>query len=545
MAIGSDFSVAANGDIRHTGGTGTYTVLELYRWLGDLSDDSAATPDDLLDIVSPTYGERKTDKYIILNSPYNISDAELPYLYGGSIEQDGGDTIYDGLVNYGTPGIHIEIMQNGALLATNFWTTGINAVPASGISHQFMVKTRASGADIDGRRLIGMAREFGYTYSEFKINGTERGQNTLALTHELDGNNTTAAATVETWTTLTNVEGYAGLDVDGNGTDEYYYSTWTKAAMDINDLYERTKWLTRRGTASTLYGLDGDLFRGITHQVAISGGSGTWVEPESLSWGTGATAGTGQLLAVDNTTSSSATVMYIQLLTGVAPDANTITGNGGATATAGTVTERTVGVPFFASSTGSAIRGKYGVGVDPGDLTASDSLIDLSNTAITPPNNVQFTVSNLVSGDDRILVGPESSGELEVDQLTLDGAHSSGTTITVLEDIPTDTPTTGTIRVLDTSGVYQRMEYSAYTGKVFTVPTITTTHADLANVFVSYIDKAADATSASFTSVFLANRALFVRVRAGSGTTLIKTFETPSTLTSTGGSVSVIRTLDS
>jgi len=65
----------------------------------------------------------------------------------------------------------------------------------------------------------------------------------------------------------------------------------------------------------------------------------------------------------------------------------------------------------------------------------------------------------------------------------------------------------------------------------------------LANVFISYIDKLAGATSESFTTIYSTDRALFVRVRDGGGTP-IKTFETPATLGSAGGSVAAIRTSD-
>ena len=64
-----------------------------------------------------------------------------------------------------------------------------------------------------------------------------------------------------------------------------------------------------------------------------------------------------------------------------------------------------------------------------------------------------------------------------------------------------------------------------------------------ADVFISYIDKLADATSASFTTIFSSSRDLFVRVRDGGGTP-IKTFETPATLGNAGGSVAAIRTTD-
>lgn len=42
MAIGADFSIAANGDIRYTGTGTNYTVIAFHRWLGDLMDDAAA-----------------------------------------------------------------------------------------------------------------------------------------------------------------------------------------------------------------------------------------------------------------------------------------------------------------------------------------------------------------------------------------------------------------------------------------------------------------------------------------------------------------------
>ena len=85
MAIADDISVAVNGDIRYTGSTATYTVLELHRFLQDLADNPSASGNDLLDITSATPSERATDQIITLNSPYNIDDTLAQKLYGGSI----------------------------------------------------------------------------------------------------------------------------------------------------------------------------------------------------------------------------------------------------------------------------------------------------------------------------------------------------------------------------------------------------------------------------------------------------------------------------
>jgi len=536
MAIADDISVASNGDVRYTGTTVNYTVIELHRFLQDLADDASAAGDDILDITFDTPSDRSTDNIISLLGTYNIDDTLAQHLYDGSIIQASGNTIYDGIVNFGAAGIHIEIIQNGALVTPNFWTSGINADPNAGISHRFLVKTRDAGADIDGRRLIGTARELGKTYTEFRINGTARGNNVLALTHSTDLNNLTAEATISTFS-ISNIEGYNAIDVNNDGTPEYYYSQWDKGVHSINDFYEYGKYLTRRGTAETVYGLNGALFRGITHEIDISSPSGTFVEPESLSW----TGGTGQLLAIDSTTAG--TKIWMQILTGTAPSSGTITGNGGATATIGTVTDRSVSIPFIGQSTSSSLIGGYGVGLKASTLTASDKLFDLTNTQLIPPNNVAFTVGGLVSGEDRVLVAPESGGVIEVSQLSAAGVITAGaTSVIVNEAIPSDTPPTGTIRIYN-GDTYIRVPYTSWSGSTFSGTTNVPDALDSANIWISYIDELASSSTASFTSVYLADRSLYIRVRDGAATP-IKTFATTGTLGSAGGSTTAIRTSD-
>jgi len=297
----------------------------------------------------------------------------------------------------------------------------------------------------------------------------------------------------------------------------------------------------------------------------------------------------------------------------------------------GSVTSRTTSSPFLGQSTGSSIIGGFGVGFDPDDLTSNDQLFDLTGTLRTPPNNVTFTVSGLISGEDRVLVGPRLAGVIDVAQDTINGTLNSASTtaVVVTTAIPTDTPTSGTIRVEADDGRYLRVPYESYTGSTYTLPTpaasagqidvddsagtftrasgdfvadgyepgmsftganfanggnnaqftilsVTTTVITVLdstgmvtetgsgdetvdvdgydfsgsnaattgnNVYISYIDELASGTSATFTSVFLSNRDVFVRVRDGGGTP-IKTFEAPSQLTSAGGGVSAIRTTD-
>lgn len=499
---------------------------------------------------------------------------------------------------------------------------GLNNDSANGISHNFMIKVRTAGADTDGRRLIATTRQWGRTYLEFKVNGTTRGINVVALAAASDLNNTTTAATIATYTTIANTtSGYNGIDVNNDATDEYYYSEWNKDTYTINQFYERMKWISRDGSTTTLYGLNGELFRGITHEITTDGqGATDFSASEAVSW----SGGTGQMLAVNDI--NAATKMWIQLLTGVAPtDNQTITGGtSGATCLVNvTVTERTVSTPFIGVSTGSAIIGAYGVGIESTDLTQNDKVFDLTNTQYSPPNFVTFTVSGIVSGEDRVLVAPlgrrfqydtevsgpfvvgetltftspagtarlaelydngttgfmyigemlsgsvptDNSGitggtssatalvngtvstDIDLRQMNLNGALTGAavTSVVVNGSVPADTPSTGTIRIERADGQYTRHAYTAWSGSTFTIGSTdfsSNNAANAANVFISYIDKLADATTATFTGVYSADRNLFIRVRDGGAGSPIKTFETTGTLGVSGGSTTAIRTSD-
>lgn len=549
----------STGDIRYVGAdhdgtigsngrtTPTYaTVIELHRALQDFADDASSSGDDQLDITDANPSERSTDNIITLLGDYNIDDTAAEHLYDGSIIQGTGATreIYDGIVNFGNVEA-IQIIQNGAVLTDDWWNVtggGLNADANAGISHRFMLKTVLNNADIDGRRLIGTSRKYGNTYTEFSINGTSRGNNVLALADAVDLNNATASGTVAGYSTIAKVEGYTTTeDIDPTVSSEEYYVVWDKGSQTINDLYEYTKYVTRDGTAETLFGLSGELFRGVTHQVAYSSlAGGTFNEGAVVT----INASTAQILADDGVDT-----MWVQLLTGPAPASSDSITQGGVTATAGTVTERTVPNVILGQSTGSAIIGAYGVAVEAADVTANDQFFDLANQTINPPNNVTFSVTGLVSGEDRVLVGPSLTGtDLDLAQLTSATAVTAGavpSTFSVTTSIPSDTPATGTIRVEDDSGFYVLVNYTGFSGSDFTgcTGTFGNNAASGNNVFISYIDELASGTQATFTSVYNADRDLVVKVRDG-GASPIKEFITEATLGSNGGSVAAIRTSD-
>jgi hypothetical protein len=556
MAIGDDFSVAVNGDIRHVSGTTNYTVLELHRWLQDLADDAAASGNDLIDITSGTPSERSTDQIITLNSPFNIDDTAAQFLYGGSITQLSGATQYSGLSVVGAvfDETTLQVVQDNTLYDTDtpFWGTtdetyaGYNGDAGSNTLMRVMLKTRDASADIDGKRVRVTAREWGQTWAEFSVT-LGLGEAVAAIFTNQDLNNATASATVAGWTEITNVEGYQSINLNNGNGAQPYYSQWNRHTYSINQLYERAKYIARRGTAETIHSMDGELFRGITHQWAYTNeASGPFAEDEELSWGTGATAGTAALLALDDDGTTG--TMWVQLLTGVPPtNAMQISG---ATATAdvnGSVTTRTVSPVFLGSSTGSAIIGAFGIGIESADLTAADKLTDLLNILQTPPNNVTFTVFGLISGEDRVLVTDADGLAINTDQMLLSTTLSGVTTSVVVNAIPVDTPQSGNLRIVLDDGRHRLVPFTSWTGSTFTIGSTDFTDPNDAtsgaHVYLGYIDLLADDTSESFSLVYNASRTLFVRVRDGGGSP-IKTFETNATLGSGGGSTTAIRTTD-
>lgn len=565
------WQVQAGKGIRYIGGAhGTATanyvsVLELHRWLQDLADDASVSGDDFMDISTLNPSDKKFDTIITLTNGYNLDDAYTTpaseYIYGGSIIQGSGGTevIYDGISVVANRGVIVNVIQNNTVLTNKFWNNtpngesfaGINPDPANGVAMRFMVKVKDTGALIDNAALLFTTREEGKTYSEFRIPATGRGVNVVPLTYAADLNNSTAFATVAAWTTITNTtSGFKLIDVNQDSTDEEYYSEWNRDTYTINQFYERMKYITRNGETTAIYGIPGEKFRGITHLVDVGTPTGgTFVEGGAtpLSWGTGATAGTGQILCNDSTDH----ILYIQLLTGVAPgSAMTVTQGAVSATTAAAATEKPISTPFCGASTGSSLVGAYGFALEYADLAVNDKITGLDGTTRQPPNNVTFTVGGVQSGW-RVLVGPEDgSGGLKMDQLTATAQLTGAavTSVVFTEAAPANTPTSGTLRIHRADGSYSRHTYSAYNSgtKTFTIASSNFStvngHTDK-KFYISYIDAAASGTSISFNTVQTSNQTLFVEARyAGTGPSYldsIKPAKTTGALGTSGGSATI------
>ena len=507
----------------------------------------------------------------------------------------------------------VGILYGGS---ANTWTSadaylissGLNPDSTQGISHRFLVKVRAAGADIDGRRLIGINRTFGKAWAELKIAGTSRGNNTLALKDAADINNTTAIATIAAYTDVfidrvdstTTVDGvnaaaqpvlnvasgavfadgdfimtgvasdaseyqiasisvnaltlnrnlevatvggetvydlnigWRQIDVDNDTTDEDYFSEFDKGAKTINQFTEYMKFLGAENSVGYIYGLPGEMFRGITHQLDVDGPTGTFASVEAISW----SGGTGQLLAIDSPTAG--TLIWYQLLTGAVPaDNDTITGgiSGGTVAadlTTGSSIERPISTPFYGASTGSALIGAYGFGLQKADLSKNDRVVELTGTTVTPPNNVTNTVQTLVSGEDYVFIAPwdgsttDSEGKPVIQTTNMSNTNLlSGAAegfIEVDEAIPNWVPDSGTLRVVTNAGRHQLCVYTSVdrSTRDFTIsPTedFSGDNASIGNdIYVTPIDVLATGATETWNAVHTVDDDFVLVVRDGGGT---------------------------
>ena len=145
-----DWSIdRATGDIRYIGddhtlsaGAPSYaTVIQFHRWIQAFADNEAfdsggaATDNIEVDIIDKDPSTRSTDNIISLINGFNVTATEIEHLFDGTVIQAGGDTRWDGVVNFGNSSAHIQVLQDGAILADDFWNYGHEAgthTPAGG-----------------------------------------------------------------------------------------------------------------------------------------------------------------------------------------------------------------------------------------------------------------------------------------------------------------------------------------------------------------------------------------------------------------------------
>lgn len=475
----SQFKVAAGGAITFVSGTDTFHVYWIHRALQKIAYDYATSGDDEINLSFPNPSKSEAlGKIITLFNHttdytinYEVNDAVMEYHFGGSVSINDGDDVYYGLQIVGkTDGtVPIKVLQDHVEL-TSHWGNGKNQTDGNTLA-RIMVKGTSAGVDIDNKLVHVKLSKWGYEYS---IWGTTLGlgESIASVTANEDPQNTTLLATVQAYDVVAN-EGYQLIDLDGNGTKPYLGRWDWGTAGNKKAIYEFVKSLLTDGTTDTLYGVDGDLWTGRLYDMTIGSGAGTWVQNETISWGTGDTAGTGNLVAVDNLAGGSTARLVLHLNSGVAPtDAMEITGAGAATGTTNSTPTALDTNPNHTGVFTGAWIGAYGIGFTNTQVTSADSFKSLNGDTVKPPNNVPIsgTITCVNSLDvPHVFLAVKQSGvsKPEYDTYACAG-NTSGAGVIDVDAIASDVPQTGYIGVLrNGTTTREYYEYDSWSGTTF------------------------------------------------------------------------------
>lgn len=214
-----------------------------------------------------------------------------------------GENLWANLYTLGSieSGTQLYIEQNGATL-TSWWSTGHVDV---------LLLVKEMGTEIDGALVTVFAREWTDLYDWFEIDLTAGGRNAVPIATSDDLNNATASATVAAWSDVTVTFGTASKNLNNGNGAKNYDVVIDCGGRTLAQVYERLKYITRRGASGTLNGAQAEHY--VSANAAYTpvkqspfgtfaggkffGARGVWLENYN-----GADAKNFQLIAADGTT---------------------------------------------------------------------------------------------------------------------------------------------------------------------------------------------------------------------------------------------------
>ena len=514
--------IVQNGDASHTGTLLAYTTTAPYKWY-----------------IRKITGVFTTSESITIETG-GIGAGTI-----GSVST--GESVWSNIFTLGSlvSNTTLDVYQNDIQI-TPWWGTG---------QIDILIKVKESGTKIDNSYLTVLARTYKSLYDHFVIDATS-GRNPVPLAAFTDGNNQTESGIVAAYTGFTFTFGHASKDLANGNNAQPYDCVIDCNNHTISEVYEYLKYATRSGSSTTLNGVQGEFYIAVgdirfdyDHETGSNFSEGEQIN------GTGGVYG--HLVSlIDNGDTGT---MVLRNIHGVFIDNMNLTGLTTNTTAQVNGTVDTI-TPQKQSPFGSLAGGKFfgARGVWLENVAAVDAnnyqLIDSTGTTQAPPSSIYITVSGLEIGD--VVSVFRTTGNNKIINKTYLTSHASSntsgsTSFTIIEDIPSDTPESGVIRIVDTSeNSEKRYSYTSYLGKVFSGITklFGTLDAGLDQDYVSddtayvpYVDTIAGSAIVSVAITFSEVRYIYANVRHKG----IVPFDVKGTITSTGYSLTAIRTTDS
>jgi len=148
----------------------------------------------------------------------------------------------------------------------------------------------------------------------------------------------------------------------------------------------------------------------------------------------------------------------------------------------------------FGTFAGGKFFGAQGVWIEGMASDQSYQFIDSNGNVRTPYTSITISVTNVVSGD-RVAVFRTTGGSIDKSIYTSHATSNTdgNTSFVIQESIDTDVPSSGTLRVVDTStSEEQRYRYSSWSGSTFTLKTGAAGSATSGSTGQTLVDSAAD-----------------------------------------------------
>ena len=248
MAFWDDWSDdTAAKTVTHTSGTTVYSVNEMYSAILDRWTGSAYMDDDV-PIKANT-----PDIYEWINGyQFGVPGTDIQFLTAGAIDDKVNNDTFVNVKTIGSieAGSEIYVVQNGTKI-TSWW-------PAGHID--ILVQVKDNNVLIDTGELRLFNREYQDLYDHFILDASSSLVNTVALATSPDPNNTTAEGTVSGWTDVTITEGSISRDLDNGAGAKNYDVEIDCGGRPLAEMYERLKWVARKGSTTQLLGADGEQY---------------------------------------------------------------------------------------------------------------------------------------------------------------------------------------------------------------------------------------------------------------------------------------------
>lgn len=305
-------------------------------------------------------------------------------------------------------------------------------------------------------------------------------------------------------------------DVDEDGTDEYYSCTIDCNSQTLNDVYQRLKFLTRRGESSDIddnaaAGMVriGEFYRGVgEYYIPYDTGSqdNPFTEGETIT----ATGNFSCILVSKHDRGASVGFLIVRRVRGTLVIDN-VQLNGGTSGHNALVDTDTGADPVtpvaevLAAPFGTFAGGQmfFARGVYPSNVASADAsnyqAIDSEGNVVNPPIKVTVQITGLLVGDRGAIFEVDTAGGIDItkDQHGLAANNDEGDADIVVDAaIPVDTPgksTGGVVRCIDVSlGEETRYRYSDWDNITFTLSTGITGAADAGGSATLLVDAAVD-----------------------------------------------------